>query len=136
MQTFLPYPNFEWSARALDRQRLGKQRLEVLQIYRVLRGETSGWANHPAVAMWRGHKTALLAYGLAICDEWKRRGYRDSITAKLLDYRMSDPEETTLPPWFGREDFHRAHRANLVAKFPEHYRPLFGDLPPEPYRWA
>ena len=32
MQTFLPYPDFARSAAVLDRQRLGKQRVEVLQI--------------------------------------------------------------------------------------------------------
>jgi len=29
MQTFLPYPDFARSAAVLDRQRLGKQRLEA-----------------------------------------------------------------------------------------------------------
>lgn len=32
MQTFLPYPDFARSAACLDRQRLGKQRLEAFQI--------------------------------------------------------------------------------------------------------
>lgn len=30
MQTFLPYPDFVESASVLDRQRLGKQRVEVI----------------------------------------------------------------------------------------------------------
>ena len=32
MQTFLPYPDFARSARVLDRKRLGKQRVETLQV--------------------------------------------------------------------------------------------------------
>ena len=36
MQTFLPYPDFERSAKVLDNKRLGKQRVEVLQILNVL----------------------------------------------------------------------------------------------------
>ena len=50
MQTFLPYPDFVASARCLDRRRLGKQRVEVLQLLRALLVPGSGWANHPAVA--------------------------------------------------------------------------------------
>lgn len=38
MQTFLPYPNFVASARVLDNKRLGKQRVENLQIMQVLLG--------------------------------------------------------------------------------------------------
>jgi len=71
MQTFLPYPHFSRTARALDRRRLGKQRVEVLQIYNVHRstGVTTGWANHPAVRMWKGHDYMLLSYGIAICRD-------------------------------------------------------------------
>lgn len=36
MQTFLPYPNFVESAKCLDDKRLGKQRVECLQILNVL----------------------------------------------------------------------------------------------------
>lgn len=38
MQTFLPYPDFEDSAHALDQLRLGKQRVENLQIMQALLG--------------------------------------------------------------------------------------------------
>ena len=36
MQTFLPYPDFAASAAALDDRRLGKQRVEALQVLRAL----------------------------------------------------------------------------------------------------
>ena len=36
MQTFLPFPDFVASARSLDRLRLGKQRVETLQILNAL----------------------------------------------------------------------------------------------------
>jgi hypothetical protein len=36
MQTFLPYEDFTLSAQVLDYRRLGKQRVEALQIYNVL----------------------------------------------------------------------------------------------------
>lgn len=39
MQTFLPYPNFIGSAKVLDVRRLGKQRVENLQIMQTLLGK-------------------------------------------------------------------------------------------------
>ena len=39
VNTFLPYPDFVKSAKALDYKRLGKQRVEAWQILRALRGE-------------------------------------------------------------------------------------------------
>ena len=49
MQTFLPYEDFRASARVLDRQRLGKQRVEAKQILQALErpGEPSGWEGIP-----------------------------------------------------------------------------------------
>jgi hypothetical protein len=41
MQTFLPYPDFRESLESLDNKRLGKQRVEALQLTLALRcGET------------------------------------------------------------------------------------------------
>ena len=45
VQTFLPYADFERSARALDRKRLGKQRVETIQVVRALTRPGYGWAN-------------------------------------------------------------------------------------------
>jgi hypothetical protein len=127
MQTFLPYADFAESARVLDRQRLGKQRVEVLQILNTLTGERAGWANHPCVLMWRGYEAALVDYGLAICSEWVSRGYRDSCAAKIAERRPGS--DAVMPPWFGREDFHLSHRSKLVRKDPAHYRQYFSDVP-------
>lgn len=140
MQTFLPVPSFEDTARLLDRQRLGKQRLEALQIVKVLVGETTGWAAHPAVRMWVGYPAALIQYGMAMCTEWRRRGYKDTLLEKFQTYERSLTElrrsTPIMPPWFGDQEFHRAHQSNLVRKMPEHYRPLFPDVPANlPYKW-
>lgn len=138
MQTFLPYPDFAQSARALDRQRLGKQRVEVLQILNALAPadtDTStkkGWSNHPATRMWRGFQPALLTYGIAMCDEWISRGYTDTLKPRF-EAQLTSP--ISLPPWLGDPDFHRSHQANLVRKYPDHYIPLFGPLPDLPYIW-
>ena len=58
MQTFLPYKDFRKSLQCLDYRRLGKQRVEAMQIHNILTGknESSAWVNHPAVKMWKGHE--------------------------------------------------------------------------------
>ena len=50
----------------LDPLRLGKQRVEALQILRALTVPGYGWRHHPAVKMWAGYEEALVRYGLEI----------------------------------------------------------------------
>lgn len=135
MQTFLPDPSFSLSAYFLDRQRLGKQRVEVVQLLRALSGETRGWASHPAARMWRGHEHALAQYGRAICGEWISRGYRDNCLPIIEEYARRFVD-TGNPKWIGCPEFHRSHQSNLVRKLPEHYRRFFPDVPQDmPYVW-
>lgn len=120
MQTFLPYSDFTKSAQVLDMRRLGKQRVEVLQILRVLYGESSGWQYHPAVLMWNGYSQALVYYGIAICNEWIERGYRDICQIRIAGYHNYRIVHKN-PPWLGDEKFHSSHRAALLFKKPEYY---------------
>ena len=149
MQTFLPYRSFARTARVLDDRRLGKQRVEAMQILRALTRPVYGWKHHPAVRMWRGHEEALASYALEICREWCDRGYADTCATTILQ----DLEEAglpvpprsqaeladagALPAWLGQRRFHASHRAALVRKDPEHYRPRLGRVPDEdaPYVW-
>lgn len=147
MQTFLPYPEFEASARALDAKRLGKQRVETLQVVRALTRPGYGWANHPAVLMWKGFEEALGRYGLTCCEVWVERGFGDSCAASitadlgaagLAGFRNQHELEQAgaLPPWLGDEEFHRSHRSALIRKDPDHYGPLFPGTPDDlPYVW-
>jgi hypothetical protein len=138
MQTFLPYPDFDKSASCLDRQRLGKQRVETKQILLALLGQSKGWVNHPATKMWRGHEIALAVYGIAMCEEWKRRGYKDNLQSFFEDFLKAEGGKRSHrpPSWLGRADVHASHRSNLMRKDPEFY--VFGgwtetgDLP---YVW-
>lgn len=137
MQTFLPFPNFDRSARALDRLRLGKQRVEAVQILNALdrrkRGERAGWQSHPAVLMWAGHEHALCIYHDAMIREWTRRGYRNNMPM-LADHL--DPARIDAPEWLGHERLHASHRWRLFEKDPDHYGALgFGDETPQPYFW-
>lgn len=140
MQTFLPYSSFVESARVLDRQRLGKQRVEVLQLLKANFGLTKGWVNHPAARMWRGYETALTRYGLVMCNEWMHRGYedtcRDKIRTLAIENGVDLNGETQLPWWFYSQQFILSHQSNLVRKDPEHYRVFFPDVPDNlPYLW-
>jgi hypothetical protein len=143
VQTFLPCATFGRSAAALDTRRLGKQRVETLQVLRALVWPEYGWKRHPAVLMWRGFTPALVAYGVAVCDEWRRRGHRDGVRAVLLDYNGGrEPTwswclaEGLLPPWLGDEALHRSHQSSLIRKDPEHYGPRFPGVPDDlPYVW-
>ncbi|TDC53382.1 cytoplasmic protein [Micromonospora sp. KC207] len=143
MQTFLPYPDFLASARALDPRRLGKQRVEAIQVLRGLTRPGYGWRNHPAVRMWAGYEEALVRYGLDVCAVWSEPGRADTCAATLaadlaaacgvrtvrVQAELADAGE--LPPWLGRDDLHRSHRSSLLRKDPDHYRPLFGDVEPD-----
>lgn len=136
MNTFLPYPDFAESARVLDWRRLGKQRLEVLQILRSLDGTSKGWANHPATRMWDGYVYQLTLYGEAICTEWLARGYVDSLRGAIRMYRKPGlPRES--PPWLGMPAFHAAHRSNLLRKDPVYYGQFGWKEPIDlPYIWG
>jgi len=150
VQTFLPYPSFQESAEVLDRQRLGKQRVEALTIVRILVDGMMGWANHPAVRMWRNYEEALVIYGLAICEEWVSRGYRDMLQDQFLKYYdiVEDhySPEVLMPWWLGIDAFHRSHRAALLAKEPKWYSKFGWEEEPaidywwptdhDPYDWA
>lgn len=140
MQTFLPYPDFAESAKVLDRQRLGKQRVEAYQILQAITNPSYGWQNHPAVNMWRGHHWGLFDYAVIIIAEWTYRGYKDSIYMKLMKMKHQiNPCNILiedLPSWLGNEQFHASHRSNLLRKFPEHYRKFWPTEPDNlPYIW-
>jgi hypothetical protein len=132
VQTFLPYPSFVESARVLDNKRLGKQRVEAMQILNALHRESGGWVNHPAVKMWRGHEEALRLYHDTMIAEWVLRGFRNTMKTFRDDWNESPP----LPPWVGDESFHRSHRSNLLRKDVGYYGRLFTDVGPDlPYVW-
>jgi Pyrimidine dimer DNA glycosylase len=134
MQTFLPYDSFMKSAEVLDNKRLGKQRVETLQILKALLLPTYGWKNHPATKMWRGFEGALTLYGITICDEWRRRGFKDTLFDKFGE--ESRRHQIITPPWFGDESVHASHRSNLLRKAPEHYSQFNWQEPNDlPYVW-
>lgn len=130
MQTFLPLDDFFGSVQVLDDKRLGKQRVEALQILNALEGRSRGWVNHPAVRMWRGYEDALRVYHDDCISEWISRGFKNTMPF------LSVGGGVLLPPWFGDEAFHASHRSNLLRKDPEFYG-WYGWSEPHdlPYVW-
>jgi hypothetical protein len=148
MQTFLPYPDFAESAAVLDSKRLGKQRVEALQVLRAVTRLTYGWKRHPAVRMWVGYAEGVGAYGTVMCLEWVSRGNGDTVAGTIgvdlaavgLPSVPRMQHELTrafaLPEWIGDHRVHVSHQAALVRKDPAFYGPLFPDADPQmPYFW-
>ena len=116
MQTFLPYRSFRESAKVLDWRRLGKQRVEGMQIINAIEGKKrkdgkpyKGWLNHPATVMWRPYVNALKHYTNVIIREWIGRGYNNNMEI----YKIKQIE---VPHWLGKESFHSSHRSILLRK--------------------
>ncbi|MDQ4038968.1 MAG: MSMEG_6728 family protein [Actinomycetota bacterium] len=147
MQTFLPYADFEQSARVLDPKRLGKQRVEVIQVVRALTWPGYGWAHHPAVLMWKGHEEALGSYGLTCCRIWTELGHGDTCAATIVADlessgvgRIRTQRELAaagaLPEWLGDANLHLSHQSALLRKDGNFYGPRFPGVSAElPYRW-
>lgn len=141
MQTFLPYADYAESARVLDRARLGKQRVETMQIMSTFNRTSGAWVNHPASQMWRRYAWALLQYQEAVCYEWSVvRGYKDTCLNKTRAIYNSLPTSVKnvgiTPPWLGDVRLHDSHKSNLMLKKADHYGPHWPTMSPNlPYFW-
>jgi hypothetical protein len=128
MQTFLPYPDYQLSLDSLDNRRLGKQRVEALQIMNVIEGRSQGWQHHPAVKMWIGNRDHLAYYHNLSLEIWVKRTF-----VNRMDF-MYVPADLPERPWFiGFDLFHQSHRSNLKRKDSKYYK--FDDPDDLPYVW-
>ena len=134
MQTFLPYESFSQSAKVLDWRRLGKQRVEGMQIINAIGNpDAKGWRNHPITIMWTPYVECLKLYTNTIITEWISRGYNNNMKFYDINPNMI---MTDIPHWIGKEEFHSSHRANLLRKDLEWYS-QFGwtENSESPYVW-
>lgn len=133
MQTFLPHLDPYNSAQVLDNKRLGKQRVETIQISQVLLGISpdSKWCNHPAVKMWRGYEPYLIkVYLKNILEQWEKRGFRNDKCRehyKVLEEKVAC-RKIVKPVWLN-EEFCIRHKSNLIRKAPEHYKHYWHTIP-------
>ena len=132
MHTFLTYESFEESAKVLDYRRLGKQRVEGMQIINAIENpKPQGWKNHPIVIMWTPYVEVLKDYTNVIIQEWIDRGYNNN-----MKFYPKPPVTYHMPVWLGNKKFHSSHRANLLRKDLEWYS-QFGwtENSESPYVW-
>jgi hypothetical protein len=86
--------------------------------------------------MWADHERALAQYGAAVCREWKRRGFRDSLHEQFCWVAYANGDPVHCPAWIGNDAVHASHRSNLIRKLPEHYGQFGWPEPADmPYVW-
>jgi ribosomal protein L37AE/L43A len=159
MQTFLPYSHYSLSAKVLDVKRLGKQRVEALQILQVLsKGKYYCPECKKTVTHFNEHKTGYHCYDCEMplkmtawynhpaVQMWKgyERGlllYLQEMCAEWVGRGYNDTcwekaqqivfknGPILLPDWIGNETFHKSHQSNLLRKNPEHYGQYFFGVP-------
>ena len=131
MQTFLPYEDFKRSAEVLDDKRLGKQRVESMQIYKACVLDDYGWKNHPATKMWVGYEYALLEYMNVMIQTWVERGFKNTMGIARFDTKI------VMPPWLGDADLHASQRSNLLRKDKDFYSKYdWSESDDMPYYWC
>jgi len=150
MQTFLPYPSFRESALSLDIQRLGKQRVEGMQILSALLSKKydnelesvvnfnpKGWTHHPATLMWKNHEGSLYLYVKEICKVWiEDHGFKDTISWKIDKIIKDSKLNYSDPIWLGDEKLHLSHKSNLLRKDFAYYSKIWTGVSPNlPYVW-
>lgn len=135
MQTFLVDNDLEFvtTMRCLDNKRLGKQRVEALQILNALQGRSRGWVSHPAVVMWRGYEEYLSYYHDRCIEEWKLRGFKNTMPYKTLGQLES---YVAIPHWWDDQRTFASHRSNLLRKDYTHYSQFnWKESDDLPYHW-
>ena len=108
MQTFLPFESFKLSLTILDNRRLGKQRVEAMQIINSLHNPLYGYKHHPIKKLWAKHIDGLKLYHNMCLTEWESRGYVNNMTYYDL------PEEIIIPKF--SPQLYQSHASNLLRK--------------------
>ena len=148
---FIPFPNIYMSVKCLDRERLGKQRVECKQIIDLLEEydrthilPEKGWSSHPAFLSWIGFTNHLKVYFDICVKEWTDRGYVNnmqtynidqskynivecSFDGKTATYNNSKFNEFSFPYWVSFPPFYKSHQAALLRKNPKYYIEYFGN---------
>lgn len=138
MQTFLPYPSFRESAKALDDKRLNKQTMECRQILQALLGFTDAWKNHCITRMWAGYEGALIEFWTQCELECNSRGLKPC--SKVADFHnivnTIQPESFVLPDWFYEKgEIFSFYRGYLLKKS-DYYRQFNWVEKPQPHYMA
>jgi hypothetical protein len=138
MQTFLPFRDFKQCAKVLDNKRLGKQRVECLQLLNKLLGKNTGkaWEHHPALLQWVEYEKYLALYMYRMIEEWKSRGFQNTMEVPCeVDLSLSENDI----PWI-TEELMMSHKSRLLQKDLKFYSQYDWDVPMNleyvwPKRW-
>lgn len=136
MQTFILSTNLRESFKMLDYKRLGKQRLECLQILNTITNNKKAWSNHPAIKTWRHYPEFLAYYGHLACQEWIARGYNSTIHTKFEELVLG--VHMHVPMFWYNGDIDKliaCHKSSLYLKDPVFYASFaeFKDMPRDYY---
>lgn len=160
MQTFLPYPSFQWSLESLDPKRLGKVRADAWTILRALHkgpvtvriivgaphrtyvhSVPTAWWNDRCLQMWIGRHLLLRQYLTMACDLWTSLGYKDTIRDRIGELEFCEMEALPITSdglvrLTGEDEFHNSHKSNLLRKDPVFYGRRNWQVEPNMrYRW-
>ena len=147
VNTFIIVPDIVKTAQLLDTKRLGKQRIEALEIINCLEefdktGKiTSKWGNHPVVKCWMGFTNHLKVYYNIILREWINRGYNNNMEFYQIEnenlYHIvpcnfhnnsivfcGTYNYYSFPFWVAFYPFYMSHQASLCRKYPKYYSSL------------
>ena len=125
-QTFMISPNFAETAHCLDNRRLNKQIVEAFQVYRYLIGDCEMQGNPHPYRIWKGYEKALIAYIVALHDEWierydrglrgGKRCHKNGMEAERISIQKSFFSNYKDPDWINSEEVLSSHRAALLYK--------------------
>lgn len=104
------HTDFLINAKLLDDQRLGKQRVEAMQILHILQGKQKGFSKHPIVKSWQGYEDGLKYYINCCIYEWVQRGMQNNM--KVYDI----PDQIVVPWWVFWRPLIMSHRMMMTRK--------------------
>lgn len=142
LTTYVPMADAVEVAEILNNVDIGHVASTVHSLLKEMHAETPCYLrDHPYYKMWVGHAPALAAYGLAMCDEIRKRDRFETRDAREvfeaveegirqhLEYATAADYTLTYPQWWGDVELHLAHQSELVRRYPGHYMKYFPDIP-------
>lgn len=121
MNSFITDDDPKICAKNLDNKRLGKQRLECVQMLNAMNNPyNKGWINHPCTKMWTNHQLSLKYYTNCMIDEWISRGFKNTME-KFIEY------DEKMPWWFYSKILQNSHKASLLRKNKSFYSNIFNE---------
>jgi hypothetical protein len=120
MNTFITNDDPKRCAKDLDSKRLGKQRVEGMQLLNTMNENNTkiGWKNHPIAVMWKDYQPQLRYYVNCMIEEWISRGFKNTMT-------LYEDTSSNMPWWFSWTQLQKSHQSSLLRKDFEHYQNVF-----------